>query len=186
MDSVRLSKSNQQGNQRGNQNDESVSDRFIFLRKIPKRKNLNPPTLSFSCQFFKNIFLGNFVQIFVRFDFRLHLILNPPGYDFQLKFLKIFSGEISLRFCHDFTDRSYSVRNTSNLSIRRGCIRYNPYMPQLTRSRGHIDNISTLDFALYAYRLQNALKTILRGQNTVVKVQAEKAGDCPAYTTSLI
>ena len=59
-------------------------------------------------------------------------------------------------------------------------------MPQLTRSRGHIDNISTLAFALYAYRLQNALKMILRGQNTVVKVQAEKAGDCPAYTTSLI
>ena len=106
---------------------------LFFLRKIPKRKNLNPPTLSFSCQFFKNIFLGNFVQIFVRFDFRLHLILNPRGYDFQLKFLKIFSSEISLRFCHDFTDRSYSVRNTSSLSIRRGCIRYNPYMPQLTR-----------------------------------------------------
>lgn len=133
MDSVRLSKSNQQGNQRGNQNDESVSDRFIFLRKIPKRKNLNPPTLSFSCQFFKNIFLGNFIQIFAIFDFRLHLILNPPGYDFQLKFLKIFSSEISPRFCHDFIIRSYSVRNTSSLSIRRGCIRYNPYMPQLTR-----------------------------------------------------
>ena len=151
MDSVRLSKSNQQGNQRGNQNDESVSDRFIFFAQNSKAKEFESPTLSFSCQFFKNIFLGNFVQIFARFDFRLHLILNPPGYDFQPEFSKIIFPEISLRFCHDFTDRSYSVRNTSKQSSRHGCIRYNQHIPQLTRSRGHIDNITHLPFAWYAY-----------------------------------
>ena len=64
----------------------------------------------------------------------------PPG-------ALIFSLEISLRFCHDFTYRSYPVRNTSKQSSRRCCIRYNPYMPQLTRSRCHIDNLCDLCFS---------------------------------------
>ena len=157
-----------------------------FLHKIPKRKNLNPPTLSFSSQFFKNIFLGNFIQIFARFDFRLHLILNPPGYDFQLKFLKIFSSEISLRFCHDFTDRSYSVRNTSQ-TIQPP--RFRP-VKSICATADAIARLyskyNTFTLCMVCLQLQNALKTIVRGHNMVVKVQAEKAGCCPSYTTSLI
>ena len=52
---------------------------LFFLHKILLHIILNPPYPQFSTQLFNFIFLGNFIQIFARFDFRLHLILNPRG-----------------------------------------------------------------------------------------------------------
>lgn len=59
--------------------DKSARSRFIFLHKILLQVILNPPYHQFSTQLFKNIFLGNFIQILFRFQKLLHVILNAPG-----------------------------------------------------------------------------------------------------------
>lgn len=93
-----------------------------FFAQNSKAKEFESTTLSFSSQFFKNIFLGNFIQIFARFDFRLHLILNPPGCRFSAGKLKKFSYEISLRFCHDFKIHSQFVRWSVRVGLRAGAL----------------------------------------------------------------
>ena len=106
---------------------------LFFCAKFYCTSFLIPPYPQFSTQLFKNIFLGNFIQIWFRFQISKWKILNPPGYRFQMEKPKNLSCKISPRFWHDFKISSYFVWNANRQSRRSGFIMLIPYVPHLTR-----------------------------------------------------
>ena len=119
---------------------------LFFCIKLYCKSFWIPPTLHFQLNF--SILVS--LEILFRFDsdfrFQSERFWIPRGYRFQLEKPINFSCKISLRFWHDFTICSYSVWNDFRWSGRSCCIRWNTYAPHLTRSRGQIDDISTLCF----------------------------------------
>ena len=117
---------------------------LFFCAKFQSERIWIPPTLSFSTQLFKNIYLGNFIQIWFRFQKFLHVILNAPG-------VQILAWKFHFKKSQNFTPILSRFHNLFIFCLER----FQMIRAKLLYSVEHIR--ATSDTLTWSYRQYNRL-----------------------------